>query len=111
MPPSAMTGTPRSCAARAGFGDSGDLRHARAGNHARGADGAGADADLDGVGAGIDQRQRALVGGDVAGDQSTSGKRLFTSRTASSTREEWPCAESMARTSARACTISAARSR
>src|ERR1035441_5464149 len=32
----------------------------------------------------------------------TVGNALFTSRIASSTREEWPCAESMASTSARA---------
>ena len=41
----------------------------------------------------------------------TPGKRFFTSRTASSTREECPCAESMASASARLRTSSAARSR
>ena len=48
--------------------DRGELRHADAGDDARGADRARADADLDRVGAGIDQRLRALFGGDIAGD-------------------------------------------
>ncbi len=55
MPPSAMMGMPRCLGGAVGFGDGGDLRHAGAGDHARGADGARADADLDGVGAGVDQ--------------------------------------------------------
>ena len=45
-----------------------DLRHADAGDDARGADRARADADLDRVGAGLDQRQRGGAGGDVAAD-------------------------------------------
>ena len=94
-----------------GLGNGRDLRHARAGNHARGANGAGPDAHLDRVRARVHQRQRALVGGDVAGQHPTWGNVFFTSRTASSTRDEWPCAESMASTSARARTSSAARSR
>ena len=69
MPPSAMTGMFSGFAAPVGFGDGGDLRHAGAGDHARGADGAGTDADFDGVCARVDQGQRAFVGGDVAGDQ------------------------------------------
>ena len=67
-PPSAITGTP---AARGGQGrlvDGGDLRHADAGDDAGGADRARADADLDGVGAGVDERLRALAGRDVAAD-------------------------------------------
>ena len=44
-----------------------ELRHADAGDDARGADRARADADLDRVGAGVDQRLRAVGGGDVAG--------------------------------------------
>src|SRR5690606_8110989 len=48
--------------------DRGDLGHADTGHDARGADGARADADLDGVGAGLDQRQRGRAGGDVAAD-------------------------------------------
>ena len=65
-------------AARAkGLGDGGDLRHAGAGDHARGADRAGPDADLDRVGAGVDQCHRALVGGNVAGEQVDFGELLL----------------------------------
>ncbi len=46
----------------------GQLRHAHARHHARGADRAGADADLDRVGAGVDQRLGAFARRDVAGD-------------------------------------------
>jgi hypothetical protein len=48
--------------------DGHDLRHAHTGHDARGADGARADADLDRIGAGFDQRQRGRAGGDVAAD-------------------------------------------
>ena len=48
--------------------DGGDLRHADAGDDAGGADRAGADADLDGVRARVDERLRAGAGGDVAAD-------------------------------------------
>ena len=48
--------------------DRGDLRDADAGDDAGGADRARADADLDAVGAGVDQRLRAGAGGDVAAD-------------------------------------------
>ena len=51
-----------------GFQHRGELRHADAGDDARGADAARADADLHRVRAGLDQRQRALGRGDVAGD-------------------------------------------
>ncbi len=78
MPPSAITGTPRSHRGARGFGDGRDLRHSRAGHHARGADGARPDADLDGVRASVDQCQRAFVGGHVAGQQAYFGKRFFT---------------------------------
>ncbi len=44
----------------------GELRHADARDHARGADRARSDADLHRVGAGIDQSLRAVAGGDVA---------------------------------------------
>jgi len=47
--------------------DGGELRHADAGNDARGADRARADANLDGIGAAVDQRPGAFAGGDVAG--------------------------------------------
>ena len=55
---------PASAASRIG----GELRHADAGDDAGGADRARPDADLDRVGAGVDQRLRALAGRDVAGD-------------------------------------------
>ena len=48
--------------------DRGHLRHADAGDDAGGADRARPDADLDGVGAGVDERLRALAGRDVAAD-------------------------------------------
>ena len=47
----------------------GDLRHADTGDHPRGADRARADADLDGIGAGVDQRLGRRGRGDVAGDE------------------------------------------
>ena len=68
MPPSAITGTSAFFARFDRIHDRGELRHADAGDDARGADRARADADLDRVGAGIDQRLRALVGRDIAGD-------------------------------------------
>ena len=68
MPPSAITGTPRLRQASTHVEDGGELRHADAGDDAGGADRARADADLDRVGAGIDQRLGAVGGGDVAGD-------------------------------------------
>ena len=45
-----------------------ELRPADAGHHPRRAHRAGPDADLDDVGAGLDQLARALGGDDVAGD-------------------------------------------
>ena len=48
--------------------DRGQLRHADAGDNPRGADRTGTDADLDRIGAGIDQRLRAFLGRDIAGD-------------------------------------------
>ena len=69
MPPSAISGTPRFARGARAFGDRRDLRHAGARNHARGADGARPDADLDAVHAQRDQLPRAFVGGHVAGDQ------------------------------------------
>ena len=53
-----------------------DLRNAGAGDDARRADRAGADADLDGVGAALDEVAGALLGGDVAGDDRRRGKAL-----------------------------------
>ena len=51
-----------------GIDDRGELRHADPGDHAGRADRARPDADLDRVGAGLDQRPRALGGRDVADD-------------------------------------------
>ena len=66
MPPSPIAGTPAFMADLGGFEDGRQLRHAHARHHAGGADRAGPDADLDGVGAGIDQRAGALSRGHVA---------------------------------------------
>src|SRR6202035_2717951 len=52
-----------------GFGDGGDLGDAGAGDHARGANGTGTDADLDAVGSGASQFASAVEGSDVAGPQ------------------------------------------
>ena len=60
-----------------GFGDGGDLGHAGAGDHAGGADGAWADADFDGVCAGVDEGEGAVVGGDVAGEEIDVGEAFF----------------------------------
>ena len=68
MPPSAISGTPLPLQRRGHVVDRGDLRHADAGDDARGADRTRADADLDRIGAGLDQRQRRRAGGDVAAD-------------------------------------------
>ena len=68
MPPSAISGTPRAFERRGDVGDRRDLRHADAGDDARGADRARADADLDRIGARADQIQRRLARHDVAGD-------------------------------------------
>ena len=48
--------------------DRGQLRHADAGDNPGGANRTGADADLDRVSTGVDQRLRTLLGGDIAGD-------------------------------------------
>ena len=48
--------------------DRGELRHADPGDHAGRADRARPDADLDRVGAGLDQRAGALGGRDIAAD-------------------------------------------
>ena len=67
MPPSAMTETPDLLRRLDRRHDRRELRHADAGDDARGADRARADADLDRVRAGVDQRLRAVGGRDVAG--------------------------------------------
>ena len=68
MPPSAMTGVLVAARHRDGVENGRELRHADAGDDARGADRARPDADFDGVGAGIDQRLGAFGGRDVAGN-------------------------------------------
>jgi hypothetical protein len=75
IPPSAMIGTPR-FGRRGAVGDRRDLRDADARDDARGADRARADADLDRVGAGVDERLGGLGRGDVAGDQLHVGYAL-----------------------------------
>ena len=68
MPPSAISGTPVRCERRGDVRDGADLRHADACDDARRADRARADADLDGVGARVDERVRGFGRHDVAGD-------------------------------------------
>ena len=63
--------------ASATVGDGRDLRNADAGDDARRADRAGADADLDAVGAGVDERLRGFGRHDVAGDQLQVGIRAL----------------------------------
>ena len=95
MPPSAISGTPRALQRGGDVVDRRDLRHADAGDDARGADRAGTDADLHGVGAGLDQRQRGLAGGDVAADHvDAADSCCLTQRTRSSTPALWPWAVS-----------------
>ena len=76
MPPSAISGMSRFARRAAAGGDGGELRNARAGNDARGADGARPDADFDAVHAQIDQFARGFVGADVAGDQLDVGHAI-----------------------------------
>ena len=98
-------------AARRHAHDRGQLRHADAGDDPRGADRARADADLDRVGAGLDQGRRRLAGGDVAGDDLgarwTAGARRPRCR---ARPREWPCAVSTTITSAPAAISASARS-
>jgi hypothetical protein len=56
----------RVAAGRGRIDHRGQLRHADAGHHAGGADGARADADLDRVRPGVDHRLGAVAGGDIA---------------------------------------------
>ncbi len=51
------------------LGDRSDLRHTRTADHAGGADGSRTDADLDPIGAQIDQIASAFKGGHVTGNQ------------------------------------------
>ena len=87
MPPSAITGTSRLRHASTDVEDRRELRHADAGDDARGADRAGADADLDRVGAGIDQRLGAFARWRRCRRRSgCSSRAAGCARTASSTR-------------------------
>ena len=52
-----------------------NLRHADAADHARGADGTGADTDLDAVGACADQVMHGFLGGHVAADDGQGRER------------------------------------
>src|SRR6185436_1152472 len=61
---------------RRALGDRRNHRYADAGDDARGANRAGADADLHGVDANRDQRLGGVRRGDVAGDQIDLGERL-----------------------------------
>ena len=69
MPPSAMNGTPVPSSASDDRRDGRDLRHADAGDDARRADRAGADADFDAVGTRIDESFRRFGRRDIAGDK------------------------------------------
>src|SRR6267378_385774 len=59
-----------------GFHDGGDLRDAGAGDHARGADGAGSHADFQAVDAEGDEILCAFVGSDIAGDELHVGQAM-----------------------------------
>ena len=68
MPPSAMTGVSLCLRRLDRVGDRGKLGHADTGDDAGRADRARPDADLDGVGTGVDQSLGAFGSRDVAGD-------------------------------------------
>ena len=68
MPPSAMTGVLLFMRHLDGIHNGSELRHADTGNDSGGANRAWPDADLDRVGAGIDQRPGALAGRNIAGN-------------------------------------------
>ncbi len=77
MPPSAMTGMSGGLRGFDSRHDGGELRHADAGDDARGADRARADTDLDRIRTGIDQRLGAISGGDVAGHDANRVRQLL----------------------------------
>ena len=77
-----------------------ELRAADAGHHPGRAHRAGPDADLDDVGAGLDQLARAVGGDDVAGDdRRVRGDARAPPRRRASVRVWWPWAVSMTSTS------------
>ncbi len=94
-----------------GLHDRRQLRHADARDDARGADRAGADADLDCVRARVDQRQRRLRRWPRCrrSPELLLEARLMR-RTASRTRWEWPCAVSTTMRSAPASMMCSLRS-
>jgi hypothetical protein len=77
--------------------DGGQLRHADAGDDAGGADRARADADLDGIRAGIDQRRVPPAVATLPAMMRTELESFLTRVTASRTRAEWPWAVSTTR--------------
>jgi hypothetical protein len=84
--------------------DGRDLRHADTGDDARRADRPRADADLDRVRAGVDQRARASPVTMLPAISDRSGKFRCTQRTRSMTPCECPCAESITMASTPAST-------
>ena len=101
MPPSAISGTSSWRPPSRAFSTAEILRHADAGDDARRADRAGADADLDRVGAVVGERlARPSAGRDIAADDLQSADmRFLIARTRSSTPCECPCAVSTTTTS------------
>jgi hypothetical protein len=101
MPPSARMET--FFLRRAGTDvERGHLRDAHAGDDARGADGAGPLADLDGIGAALREVFHAGGAGDVAGDDGQFGESASrNTRTVSPTPLLKPCAVETATTSSR----------
>ena len=88
-----------------------DLRHADAGDDARRADRAGTDADLDRVGAVVDERlARRRRSRCCRRSPAPSGSFFLIQRTRSSTPCEWPCAVSTTITSTPASTSASTRS-
>ena len=111
MPPSAIDRHVGRAAGFDAFHDRGELRYADARYHPRRADRARPDPDLDGVGAGIDQRLCALCRRDIAGHHlGDVAQPACTVRRPSRTRSEWPCAVSTTSTSTPASSRASARS-
>ena len=110
MPPSAMTVTPALAGHLGDLEHGGDLRDADAGDDPGGADRSRADADLDGVGAGVDERLGRLGGGDVAGDDRAVPHGRAARAPSRPRSVEWPWAVSTTRASTPASISALARS-
>ena len=111
MPPSAMTGTLRSRRGLRALHDRADHRHADAGDDARRADRAGADADLHRVDARRRSAPRSLPPvATLPATRSVFGNSRRMRATMSMTPCEWPCAVSTTSTSTPAATSACARS-